>query len=196
MTHPYPETWWLPVTGRLTPQQLAAIGSVVTEWSVLDIQLQTLLCEMAQSPDTFGQALTNELGPDNRLKALDRLVETWRTIMRPEMLARHQADLDEVAAILKWVKVAKGLRNQIAHWAWIRTTDEALLGFKFTTQPRENGSPSLEMTVLKISEFATEINHWAYRATAATSRLRNFPAFPRGAPTPKRARIDSETDLK
>lgn len=183
MTEPHPEHWWLPVSGRLTTNQKAGIGAVVTEWSVLDIQLQTLLCELAQSPDTLGQALTGELGPDNRLKALERLVETWRSILRPVNLAKHHEDLEEITAILKWVKVSKGLRNQIAHWAWIRTTDDEMLGFKFTTQPNRSKGPHLVMQVERLFAFAAEINEWAYRAMAATSRCQHMPAFPRGALT-------------
>lgn len=180
MSEHYPDSWWLPVRGRLTRAQLAIIGSAVTEWSVLDIQLQLLLCELAQSPDTLGQALTSDLGPDNRLKALERLVRTWRTILRPSRLQTFKADLIEVEAILRWVKSKKSLRNKIAHWAWIRSDDNTIFGFKFTTQPLRSDRPSASINVNELRAFADEVNELAYRVTAVTVRLKQLPTFPRG----------------
>src|SRR5262245_19243164 len=120
-----PGSWWAPSTSHLTSEQATAIADVIINWSVLEVVLQDLLVALTQSPTALGQALTEDLGPDNRLKALKRLARTWIALLSsPSWVDSKNSDfikaLDDCQALATWIAMAKARRNQIAHWTWFR----------------------------------------------------------------------------
>ena len=61
----------------ITEEQRAEIMLVIQGWALLETMIQKIACALAQSPLHLGQALTEDLGPDHRLKALRRLCKSW-----------------------------------------------------------------------------------------------------------------------
>jgi hypothetical protein len=156
MVDPIYTSWWLPQDNRLTEQQLASIGSVLTEWSVMDIQIQSILSMLAVSPLALGHFLVDDLSPDNRLKAIKELVKTHRENLGAIDLAKVEEWFGKLDSLTLWIKKNKGLRNQIAHWAWIKHTDEIIHGFKFS--PRNVSEFNhVELSLDDLKKFAENI---------------------------------------
>lgn len=176
---PPPENWAGPGAG-LTEKQLGGIGAVVSAWSILDAVTQEALVDLAQSPRTLGQALTDDLGPDNRLKALKRLCETWLIIM-PGRNAELAGFLEGLEDLRKWVQENKGRRNQIAHWLWMRQSDDKMLGFKYSTRPHNAKAPagtSLTASPDDFWDFAKLINQKTDALIEIVRDLRRLPSWP------------------
>lgn len=174
----------MPASGFLTEQQATAVADVITEWSVLEIGLQKALCELAQAPMALGQALTEDLGPDNRIKALKRLAQTWQS--QSSISDDHRTALAECLTLATWITKVKARRNQIAHWIWIRANDTEMFGFKYSTRPFDTyGDPkgrpqtSITETVEGLTEFAGQINYAAERFHRASEALETLPTWPR-----------------
>ena len=175
-----PPQGWAPPSAGLTHSQLMGIGAVVSAWAVLEAVLQDALVALAKSPLTLGQALTEDLGPDNRLKALRRLCQTWQIIMKGRN-AEQSEMLDEVAAIGVWIEKQKGLRNQVAHWQWMRQTDHLAFGFKYSTKPANPaGTATNFMTAhtTDFTDFAGEISDKAGELIELIADLRKLPPWP------------------
>ncbi len=174
-----PPRGWAPNTCGLTEPQLIGIGSVVSAWAILESVLQDALVTLAQSPSTLGQALTEDLGPDNRLKALKRLCQTWQIIMK--VRNREQSEmLDELAAVGVWIEKQKGLRNKIAHWQWMRQSDQKVFGFKYSTKP-EDPAHSINFMVAETADFAKfaeQIRDKAAELIELVRDLRKLPTWP------------------
>lgn len=182
-----PGNWWTPAGGILTEQQACALADVITEWSVLEIGLQKALCVLAQAPLALGQALTEDLGPDNRIKALKRLAHTWQGVSRRlEPSETERIALAECLMLATWITQVKGRRNQIAHWSWFRSSEEELFGFKYRTRPiatyaDQKNLPQTDIieTVTGLKEFAGQINFAAERLHRAADALQKLPTWPR-----------------
>ena len=128
----------LPNSIWLTYRQLSAIGAVVATWSWLELQMESTLEKLVQSPSHLSQSLTIDLGPDPRLKAIKRLSATWRAALH----GKHDALLDEIDDWVKWISKNKTERNIVAHYIWMRTNDTNMLGFKYHTQPNAGATPT------------------------------------------------------
>jgi hypothetical protein len=162
-----------------TINQLAAIGSVSAAWSWLDLGIEALLARLIEGDEMLAQALTEDLSPDNRLKALRRLVVTWERVVR-NLTDDHRAVLAEVREIVTWVARNKGKRNEIIHWVWMRTDDEKLYGWKHRMMPTTQAErPNRYMTKTEILEFSREIGAMAGRVGAAELAARQLPPFPK-----------------
>ncbi len=176
-----PAKGWMPETSGLTHSQLIGIGSVVSAWAVLEAVLQEALVSLTQAPLSLGQALTEDLGADNRLKALKRLCQSWEIAMG-DRYPEHLTTLKKVAAIGTWIEKNKGRRNQIAHWQWIRQSDEKALGFKYTmkisSSPNANQS-FLTAKTADFAEFAEQIRIKTEELINELKPLAQLPAWPR-----------------
>lgn len=168
-----PPTGWAPESAGLTVTQLAAIGFVMTTWATLETIYQHTLFVLAQSPDMLGQALTEDLSPDNRSKAMKRLCASWKLALGDRFPEQTEA-LDKALEITKWIDTNKAERNHLAHWNWLRNDDESMFGFKYHLKPvdlsdnRPRGALRKHEDVFK---FGTEI------ARQAGALLELQPAF-------------------
>lgn len=172
---------WAPQTSGLTHSQLIGIASVVSFWAVLEGVLQEALVKLTQSPLALGQALTEDLGPDNRLKALKRLCQSWQIVMghrHPE----HTETVAKVAAVGTWIEKNKNRRNQIAHWQWMRQSDQKVLGFKYTMKVGTVQNPTqsfLTANTSDFAEFAEQIKLKTEELIELLKPLERLPAWPR-----------------
>ena len=181
-----PGNWWTPASGRLTEEQATAFADVITAWSLLELTLQKVLCVLAQAPLALGQALTEDLGPDNRIKALKRLAQTWKAVQRYNLTVEQRIALTDCLVLATWIAQVKARRNQIAHWNWLRQDDEEIFGFKYNTRPSgsyadQNNRPQTHATetVTTLDEFSEQISVAAHRLQLASELLQTLPTWPR-----------------
>jgi len=175
-----PPKGWLPEAAGLTVNQLAAIGFVITTWAALESIYQHTLFVLVQSPDTLGQALTEDLGPDNRSKALKRLCSSWKLILSEDFTEQIGA-LDKLEHLNKWVDTNKAKRNQIAHWNWIREDDQHMFAFKYHLRPynlTDNRPKGLRTTHDELFKFGGEISQKASEFLSLMPSLDKLPPWP------------------
>ena len=182
-----PPSLWASTYAGLTHSQMIGIGSVASTWTILEIATQQALCLLAQTPSALGQALTDDLSPDNRIKALKRLCDTWLAAFGD---GREQeiAAIDETLAVCKWFERNKARRNQIVHYFWLRKSDDEMIGSKYSTKPmfadRVHRERYLVMKTTDLSEFAAEISVQADNLLGLTLRLGLLPSWPETQPVP------------
>jgi len=129
----------------------------------------------------LGQALTENLSPDNRLAALRRLLTTWERMVH--LTLDQKALIAECRELIKWIAQNKAKRNRIAHWIWLRSTDAELFGWKHHIMPTDDKErPNETINKSDILEFSREIGQIAGRVAAAELQARMLPPFPKSSP--------------
>lgn len=113
------------------------------------------------SPDTLGQALTEDLGPDHRVKALKRLCRNCQHRLGAFGGYDKQIELIRQARVLAlWIDNHKAMRNQLVHWQWLRTSDTEMFAFKYTLKgPPQNpkeGTGYITTNPDEVADFAKE----------------------------------------
>lgn len=169
----------IPDTSWPTIRQLAAIGAVSTTWSWLDMGIETLICTLTESDEMLGQALTQDLSPDNRLKALRRLTTTWERMVLG--MTKPQTELlADIRSCVSWVAKNKTTRNKVVHSLWMRSDDEKLFGWKHHIAPvTAKESSSVSITVSEILNFSIEIGQMVVRLGELELAARELPPFPK-----------------
>jgi hypothetical protein len=166
----------------LDEEQRACVMLVLQGWSLLESFLQKLLTTLAQSPLLLGQALTEDLGPDHRIKALRRLANSWLWRLNPQVMGDAIGHLHEVQELAKWIASNKDSRNQLVHWQWSALDNERLLCFKYTLRLPPGAADAdpeayAETTLSNVLEFAEEIDAINDRLQAVTAALEQLPAW-------------------
>jgi hypothetical protein len=140
------------------------------------------LVVLTQAPLALGQALTEDLGADNRLKALKRLCQSWEIAMGGRY-PEHLATLAAAAEVGNWIEKNKGRRNQIAHWQWLRQSDEKVLGFKYSMKIGSRDKPSsgtfMVADTTDFANFAEQITLITEKLIDLLKPLEALPAWPR-----------------
>ena len=166
---------------------MIGIGSVASTWTILEIATQQALCLLAQTPSTLGQALTDDLGPDARIKALKRLCDTWLSAFG-EGREQEIAAINETLAVCRWFEQNKAKRNQIVHYFWLRKSDDEMLGSKYSTKPiaadKVQRERFITMTTIELTNFAKQISVQADNLLGLTLRLGLLPSWPEMPPAP------------
>jgi hypothetical protein len=166
---------------------MIGIGSVVTAWSFLETANEIVLYILAQTPDTLGQALTDGLSADHRIKALKRLCDTWLVSLKEERVEAITA-INETRKLVNWQERAKVKRNKIVHHIWHRMSDDEMLGRRFSTKPVQADKLYTErfiaMKTHELSKFAVEVTQKADAFFALLPVLEKLPAWPKRQPLP------------
>lgn len=101
---------------RPTDRQCTAIGRVAATWSVLEYLMERTLARLALAPSLLGYVLTDKLGPDNRIGAIESLIRVHGTKYGHKLIAADT--LSELKSFLPTLKKMKGDRNYIVHSVW------------------------------------------------------------------------------
>lgn len=154
------------------------MANVIGSWSVLETNCEKLLCALAQTPLTLGQTLTEDLGPDHRLKALRRLCRNWEIVLpRNHEL---QPRLKELRSLATWVAQNKDARNRLVHWHWRSRGTDALVCFKYSFKPPTEDkveSPFLTTSVKSLTGFFIEIAGKNRELKALLESLETLPPW-------------------
>lgn len=167
----------LPDSAWPTNKQLAAIGSVAVVWNWLDLAIENIIATLTKGDEMLVQALTEDLSPDNRLKAIRRLVTTWEIVVKLD--ENHRQILQEIGKIVTEVKKFKTDCNRFIYGIWNRVDDETMFRWKHHTAPR-NGDHGLYENFTKddLVTFSVAVGQLVARANAAEVAARSLPPFP------------------
>ena len=161
---------------RPTPRQYAAIGRVAATWAEVDWCIEDILSRLALSPALLGFVLTDKLAADNRLGAIDSLVNVHRTKYASELV--DAATLEDLEKLIPIVRRMKDDRNFVVHSVWSRAGDDFLGRFDIGATARSgkdfSGGPCERVS--DIEKFADEVRKLADRLWALSRRVPKLDA--------------------
>src|SRR5512135_545066 len=114
---------------KLTEEQYAALGKVVVEWANIEELLGAIIGRLLATPDFLARSFTDSMSAVRVQTVLTQAIEINRA--RYQYRRVHKDILDELAAINTKVATLRVTRNKIAHFCWMRSTDEELCGTNF-----------------------------------------------------------------
>jgi hypothetical protein len=138
-----------------------------------------MICALAQSPIDLGQALTEDLGPDHRIKAAKRLCRAWQIMLPRDH--ELQTVLANTRQTLNWAKKNKDDRNKLVHWQWIGLGESELYCFKYTLRPPPEDDPAesafQKTEIDDIKRFCVEIGKQSEVMRGLISKLETLPPW-------------------
>jgi hypothetical protein len=141
---------------RPTPTQYALLGEAVVDWSIIDLLVESLLARLARAPDFPMLAVTKRLGADARNAALQALAEMHEQRYGGQVLPAQA--VAKVALIRKRLEALKPFRNRVAHWIWMRQTDDTLFGTPMVGRvPKRGRDDGVVMTNAELRAHLDEL---------------------------------------
>ncbi|MCR5880194.1 hypothetical protein [Phenylobacterium sp. J367] len=151
---------------RPTPTQYALLGEAVVDWSIIDLLVESLLARLVRAPDFPMLAITKRLGADARNAALQALAEMHE--QRYGGRALPSEAVAKVALIRKRLEALKPFRNRVAHWIWMRQSDDALFGTPMVGRvPKRGRDEGMVMTNAELRAHLDELPSLAALIEAA-----------------------------
>lgn len=154
-----------------TPHQFELIGRVVSSWAVVEYCLEAALAGLIGAPVFPSLAITNGLGPDNRLQALSNLIEMHKDRYGCRIVS--EANLILLETLRKEVAKHKSERNKFAHYIWMRMSDEELFGIRIqgkVLKDMQKGSGVIRKNT-EVAAFAAELHQLGERFGAHLQSL-------------------------
>lgn len=142
-----------------TPVQYAALGKAVAEWANIESLLGILLSRLLATPDFLARTYTDSMSAVRIQDAISEAAEIHNIRYNKRLVTEVQ--LVEIRKLNSDVSSLRSSRNKIAHFCWVRQSDDLLFGTNFAggvyTPARERKSTS----TLSLGEL-TELNERAH----------------------------------
>jgi len=114
---------------ELTEEQYAALGKAVVEWANIEEMLGAIIGRLLVTPDFLARSYTDSLSAARAQEILTQAIEIHRARYQCKQVS--EKILDDLTAINEKITTLRAKRNKIAHFCWMRTTDEELWGTNF-----------------------------------------------------------------
>lgn len=114
---------------ELTEEQYAALGKAVVEWANIEELLGAVIGRLLATPDFLARSFTDSMSAFRVQDILTQAIEIHSE--RYQCRRVRKEILDELTAINAKITTLRAKRNKIAHFCWMRTTDEELWGTNF-----------------------------------------------------------------
>ena len=163
---------------RPTPTQYALLGEAVVDWSIIDLLVESLIARLARAPDFPMLAVTKRLGAEARNGALQALAEMHEQRYGGRILAVEA--VSNIAKIRKQLQTMKPFRNRVAHWIWMRQTDDALFGTPMLGRVPKAGRDDGGV-VMTNAELRKHLDQLPKLATLIEETLSALPEIDEGA---------------
>lgn len=142
-----------------TPAQYAALGKAVAEWANIESLLGVLLSRLLATPDFLARTYTDSMSAMRIQEAISEAAEIHDKRYSRRLVTEEQ--LVEIRQLTSEVSSLRSSRNKIAHFCWVRQSDDLLFGTNFAggvyTPTRARKSTS----TLSLSELS-ELNGRAH----------------------------------
>jgi hypothetical protein len=142
---------------RPTERQRAAIGTVATTWSVLELLIERLIARLSLAPSLIGYVLTNRLGAGDRMSAIDSLLTIHQQRYRDEFVGPETRIA--IKAMLPKITTMREDRNSIVHSVWVNLGSDlvAKMNISATARSGKDMATSQAENVTDIEAFAVTI---------------------------------------
>jgi alpha-N-acetylglucosamine transferase len=146
---------------ELTPKQFEVIGRSVVEWANLEFLLGNLLARLIGVPEFLSRTFTDSLSAARIQVAVSEAVEIQRIRYQAKLVAPHL--LDDVDNINESISKLRAFRNKIAHFCWMRQSDDVIFGTSFsggvwTAKKEKKATATIEVKeLIKFNQDAYEL---------------------------------------
>ncbi|MEW9804877.1 hypothetical protein [Mesorhizobium marinum] len=169
-----------PFGPELTDVQFALIGRIAVQWTRCENVLQEILASLAWAPRYFGRALTNSLGPDNRIGAIKSLCMIHEKQMLCQVVSLEQ--ITKIRQIAVRFDALKGERNKFIHWSAIRKDDDNLFFSPLKSLPADpKGGDCMLASNAEMLAFSEAIATLTYEMMLVEKHLPNLD-WPKPSP--------------
>jgi hypothetical protein len=162
--------------GRPTERQCAAIGRVAATWSVMELLIERLIARLSMAPSLIGYVMTNRLGPDYRIAAINSLLTVHRQRYGDEFIGSETRLA--IKEMLPKIKRMKDDRNVIVHSVWVSVGPDWLAKMDISGAARSGKEMSTANAdrVTDIEEFAVTVQTACDQLHSLTSRIPSIDA--------------------
>lgn len=113
----------------LTEVQYAAIGRAVVEWANVEFLLETMLARLLATPEFLARTYTNSISAVRLQEAIIEAVEIHSHRYGHRLVSREL--VQQVLDVNNRVSALRAVRNKLAHFCWMRSSDDELFGTSF-----------------------------------------------------------------
>lgn len=152
---PPPPVW--PTTKPLSEDYLAAIGRVVTSWSLVEARLQDIIAGQIQANIPHSYAVTENLGSSS-------LISTARALAGN--FGETDAEVDDYVELLNHVDRLRAERNQAVHGLWGTDAPEGFAECQTVRIQRSTMIVTWMATCADVHDLADEISETALELIA------------------------------
>ncbi len=157
----------------LTDEQFGIVGRIVVEWANTEFLLGELLSRLLLTPEFLGRVYSDAMGALGKQTAIQRAVEIHEYRFGCSLVPAEV--LSEIVEMNAEIEEFRGLRNRLAHFCWSRSSDEEIIGFRFSGRLPSMKGPDKDCLQLSIGELQ-EIYKNAYELVARLeAMIRKLP---------------------
>jgi hypothetical protein len=109
-----------------TEKQYAAIGCAVVEWANVELLLGTMLTRLLSTPEFLGRIYTSSMSAVRLQEAISEAAEIHAHRYGHRLIASGL--VQEIREVNGRVTTLRALRNKLAHFCWMRLSDDELFG--------------------------------------------------------------------
>lgn len=137
----------------LTEAQYLAIGKYVVEWSNVEHLLGVLLGRLIGTPEFLARTYTDLMRAATIQEAILEALELHASRYGHRLLSKET--VAEITRANTEVTALRAARNKIAHFCWMRSSDDELFGTRFGGGVPTPKKERRNHMVLKLSELAS-----------------------------------------
>lgn len=157
---------------ELTDKQFTLIGKLVVEWSNIEFLLGALLNRLLFTNEFLGRTFTDEISADKIQAAINNALDIHR--YRYSCKTVPLETIDEINQLNIDIEKFRSLRNKFSHFCWSRSTDEELLGTRFSgfILPKKNfNKDSVVISNTEIKETYQDAYEFVERLSVLIEKL-------------------------
>lgn len=131
----------------LTATHYEALGKLFVEWSNIEFLLGLILSRLLFTPEFLGRTYSDEMNAARLEAATLNALDIHKFRYNHKVVS--EAEDKNIRALLKRVTECRTLRNKFAHYLWVRSTDDQIVGFRMSGKPaqKKRDSESLALTL-------------------------------------------------
>jgi len=144
---------------ELTDAQFSALGRVLVESSNIEHLLERIITRLLKAPDYPSLVVTSQLGYNQKLKAINILIDTHRRRYHCKLI--NETTLEKLSNLIKRLDKFRIDRNRCAHYLWCRGTDEEIFGINFTGKHGDSKKPNQDcvtFTIIELNSIANQMH--------------------------------------
>lgn len=131
----------------LTAAQYEVLGKLFVEWSNTEFLLGLVLSRLLFTPEFLGRTYSDEMNAARIETAIFNALDIHK--FRYNHAVVSEAEDKNIRCLLKDAAGCRALRNKFAHYLWMRSTDDTIIGFQMSGKPsqKKRDSDTLKVTL-------------------------------------------------
>jgi hypothetical protein len=136
----------------LTAAQFEGLGKLFVEWSNMEFLLGLLLSRLLFTPEFLGRTYSDEMNAARLESAINNALDIHKVRYHHAVVSEEQIAI--IRGLLKDVSRCRTLRNKFAHFLWMRSSDDEIVGHKMSGKlpAKKKDRDSLQITLAELTK--------------------------------------------